>query len=239
MLKMYNLVKNLKHMRKIVSAVLFVSLLITSSCSSDDSEESFGTSTGNYWPMAVNNTWTFDDDGSSSELKIIGTRVFSGTTYYELSDASASVFGVQNWVTKKGATYFQKTADATINQDGIAITIEGYEVPMFKDNVAANATWSGTVSPKVTYNANGQTVSLTAKVKYTGTLLEKAPTVTLNGETYTDVLKIKTRIEVNIAEQLTVADQEYWFAKDVGPIREYQTVNGETTERTLTDYILN
>lgn len=225
-------------MKKIALAILFVSLTLAS-CSSDDNGESNGVSTGNYWPMAVNNTWVFDDNGTSSELKITGANVFNGTTYYKLYDASDSTFGVENWVTKKGATYFQKVADATINQDGIVISMEGYEVPMFKDDLQPNATWSGTVSPKVTYNVNGQTASLTAKVKYIGTMLEKAPTVTLNGETYTDVLKIKLKIEVTIANQLTVADQEYWFAKDVGPIREYQSTNGETSERTIVDYILN
>lgn len=225
-------------MKKIVSAFLFVSVVLTS-CSSDDSGESYGTSTGNYWPMAVNNTWTFDDNGNSSEVKIIGSREFGGTTYYELSDASMSTFGVQNWITKKGATYLQKTADATINQDGIAINIQGYEVPLFKDNLEVNASWSGTVSPKVTYNVNGQTASVIAKVKYYGTILEKVPSLTLNGETYSDVIKVQTKIDVTIANQLTVAYQEYWFAKDVGPIREYQNVNAQETQRTLVNYILN
>lgn len=224
-------------MKKIVMALLFASLSLVS-CSSDDSGESYGESTGNYWPMAVNNTWTFDNNGSSSDIRIIGNTVFGGTTYYEISDPSESALGVQNWVAKKGATYLQKVAETSIVQDGVTINMEGYEVPLFKDDLEANASWSGTVSPKVTYIVNGQSASVNAKIKYTGTIVEKGASVTLNGETYADVIKTRTRIEINIANQLTVANLEYWLAKEVGPIREYQSANGQTVERTLTDYVL-
>lgn len=227
-------------MKKIVLALLFVSALFTTSCSSDDSNgPSLGETTGNYWPMAVNNTWTFSSNGGSSDVKLIGSTVINGTTYYELSDAGDNVFGVQNWVAKKGATYFQKIADTNLNQDGVSINMQGYEIPIFKDNLEANASWGGTVSPKVTYTFNGQSSSITTKIKYTGTIVEKNTTVVLNGETYPNVIKTKTKVEMKIGEQTTLIDLEYWLAKDVGPIREYVSSNGSTEERTLIDYILH
>ena len=37
-----------------------------------------------------------------------------------------------------------------------------------------------------------------------------------------------------------IIDEEYWFAKDIGPIKEFETINdGVTNERTLIDYVLN
>jgi len=227
-------------MKKIVLALLFVSALFTTSCSSDDSNSvSYGESTGNYWPMAINNTWTFGSDIGNSELKIIGSTVINGTTYYEISDQADNVFGIQNWVAKKGATYLQRTADSSVNQEGITMNMQGYEIPIFKDDLEANTSWNGNLSSKITYSFNGQNASTTAKIKYTGTILEKNSTVVLNGITYPDVIKTKTIVEMKILEQTVIIDLQYWFAKDVGPIWENTSYNGSTQERALINHILH
>ena len=226
-------------MKKIVLALAFVSSLFVTSCNSDDSNSvSYGESTGNYWPMAVNNTWVFGSDIGNSELKIIGSTVINGTTYYELSDQADNVFGIQNWVAKKGATYLQKTADSSVNQEGITMNMQGYEIPIFKDDLEANTSWNGNLSSKITYSFNGQTTSTTAKIKYTGTILEKNSTVVLNGITYPNVIKTKTIVEMKILEQTVIIDLQYWFAKDVGPIWENTSYNGTTQERALINHIL-
>lgn len=227
-------------MKKLVLALAFVSALFTSSCSSDDSNSSpsLGETTGNYWPMEVNNTWTFSSNSGSSELRMVGVTTINGTPYYELSDDADNVFGVQNWVAKKGATYFQKIADTNINQDGVSINMQGYEIPLFKDHLEANSSWNGTVTSRVNYSVNGQNSSTTATIKYTSTITEKNSTVVLNGATYPNVIKVKTKVEIKILNQTTPIDLEYWLAKDVGPIREYTSSNGSIQERTLTNYML-
>jgi hypothetical protein len=229
----------MKKTNQIISAVLiFMSLLVTS-CSNDDGVSN-GTSTGNYWPLAVNNTWTFTDGSANSDLKVIGTTDFGGSTYFEMFDESTeSQFNAQNWIAKKGGTYYQKVAETNFDSNGILINIKGYEVPLFKDNLEVNGTWVGSVSPKVTYTSGSNSTTLPSKVKYTGTIVEKGATVTLNSQTYTEVIKMKMKIEVTINSQLTTSDIEYWFAKDVGPIREYQSTNGTTTESTLVNHVLN
>ena len=42
-----------------VLILLIVSFFSLSSCSSDDSGESYGVSTGNFFPLAVNNSWKY------------------------------------------------------------------------------------------------------------------------------------------------------------------------------------
>ena len=122
--------KRTTHFISVIS--LFVSLFLTS-CSGDDSGQSDGTSTGDYFPMKVNNIWNFNADGNIEQLKVVGTDEFGGTTYYELQDEGDD-FGlnIQNWITKKGATYYQKIADVNTVQNGVTVNIKGYQMPMFK-----------------------------------------------------------------------------------------------------------
>src|SRR6478672_750581 len=118
-----------------IVALLFLAAL--SSCSSDDSGNSNGTTTGNYYPMAVNNKWEYDN---GSEVDLIGTDVFNGTTYYEMTDTQ-NVLNNQNWVAKKGASYYGKTGTVTQNQGGVAIVIQPYEMKILQDDLAVNESW--------------------------------------------------------------------------------------------------
>ena len=231
----------MKKINLIKAALLFVSVLSLSSCSSDDSGQSNGTTTGDYWPMKLNNTWNFDNNGLTEQLKIIGTDEFGGTTYYELDDqGDTSGFDTQYWIAKKGATYYQKIADINTVQDGVSISIKGYEVPMFKDDLAVNETWSGTVRPRVTYSYNGQNGSLPTRVDYTGTILQRGATETINGVVYSNIIKMSMVIQTNVNGETNTVDTEYWFAKDIGPIRESQSLDNATpTERLILNYVLN
>ncbi len=180
----------------ILSLFVFTSLLLTS-CSSDDGE-STGTSTGNYWPMAVNNSWIFDNNGVNEETKTTGTSTFSGKTYYRLNDVYTSGVYVKNWVAKKGATYFQRVDDVNVNEQGVSIYFKSYEIPIFRDDLNVNQQWSGTVKTKITYTYNGQSTSPSSRIEYTGTVLEKNASVTLNGNTYNDVIKVRLTVKVVI-----------------------------------------
>ena len=42
-----------------------------------------GSTTGDYWPMAINNQWVFTQSGvQQAPMKIIGTEQYNGKTYY-------------------------------------------------------------------------------------------------------------------------------------------------------------
>lgn len=221
------------------AAILFISVISLSSCSSDDSTMSNGETTGDYWPMKVNNTWNFDNNGITEQMKITESEQIGGTTYYRLSD-QGDEFGIPVWLTKKGATYYQKSDDFTTTQNGVTITIKGYQVPAFRDDLAVNETWSGTIRPRVTYSYNGQTGSLPTRVDYVGTITARDATEVINGITYTNIIKATLTAETNIDGQITMVDTEYWFAKDIGPVREFESTDGGiATERFLLNYTLN
>ncbi len=227
----------MKKTTQFISVILLFTSLFLTSCSSDDGESN-GTSTGNYWPMAVNNSWLFDNNGTSEETKILGTNSFGGKTYYRLNDIYTNGVYVKNWVTKKGATYFQKIDDVTVIEQGVSINFKTYELPIFRDDLNVGEQWSGTVKTKITYTYNGETITPSSKIEYTGTVLEKNATVTLNGNTYDDVIKVRVITKVTIDTQVTTTSSEFWFANEVGPIREYTNDSGTIAEQTLISYTL-
>jgi hypothetical protein len=222
---------------KIIVALFVISSVF--SCSSDDSSESTGTSTGDYWPMKLNNTWTFESNGNNEDVKIIGTTEFGGKTYYELQDLN-SPLSTQSWIAKRGATYYEKSADVTTSQNGVTITIKSYEVPIFKDDLEVNQTWSGKIRPKVTYSYNGTNGSLPTTVTYVGKIVARDVTETINGVTYNNIIKISVDADTNVNGQINQTYSEYWFAKDVGPVKQYGTVDGNVVvNRLLNSFTLN
>jgi hypothetical protein len=218
-------------------ALVFV--LAFSSCSSDDSGDSNGVTTGNYFPMAVNNKWEFTNGSIATEAKIVGTTEFSGITYYEMNDTSVEL-DIQNWVTKKGASYYQKVATSTQVQNNTTIVTEGYELKIFRDDLAVGKNWKGSASPKVTYSGSNGSGSFRAKINYEGTITAIGVSETLGSITYNNIIKIVMNTVVNSNGQINTIQSEYWFARDIGLIKELETstVDNVTKTRYLTSYTL-
>lgn len=224
------------------SCFIAIAALFISSCSSDDdNNESFGVTTGDYLPLTVNNSWKYLNTSQSllNEIKIIGTDEFKGNTYYKFTDDSeVPPLVIQHWFAKKGASYFLKTGDTTASENGITITLKSYEMVILKDDFPVNTTWSGTVSPKVTYSGNGSSGTLPFKVSYTGVNYFKGATI-LDGITYPNVIKTKVSVIINANNQITNASEEYWFAENIGIIK-FITNDGNSIQETNIDsYILN
>jgi hypothetical protein len=222
-----------------VLLLFFVSIILTS-CSKSDSGESNGTSTGNYLPLAVNNSWKYLNAEQSllNEVKITGTTQSGGTTYYEYTDDSEGSQPLPHSFAKKGATYFLKAGETTISESGFLISIKSYEIPILKDDYEINNNWTGTVSPKVTFSGNGQSGSLPFSASYTGTNLYKGD-VTLNGIVYPNVIKTRINISINANGQITNTSEEFWFAENIGIIKDISTINGVSTIQDIYSYVLN
>lgn len=219
--------------------LLFSSLLITS-CSNDDSvsDDSNGVSSGDYWPLALNNQWIYNENGSvTSPVKIIATDNFGGTTYYRVS--TENVYDLQAWATKKGATYFLRTGELNLNENGIVVKMSAYELPVLKDNLAVNEQWSGSVISKVSVTNGSASSSFDTTIKYLGIILEKDASITVNGRVYASVIKISLKQEVSLQGQTTITESLYWYAKGVGPVKSINTIDGSTVESTLVSYIIN
>lgn len=201
-----------------------------------------GTSSGDYWPRAINNEWVFEQTGTSDlTYKMVGTDIFNTQTYYRfdpisVNGSSTSATGAVAWLNKNGGNYNLKYDDIVIDVGGFTGTITGFEVLLLKDDLAINQTWTGSYTQTTTYTG---IPAITQTTNYTGTILAKDVTETVDGETYTNVLKSKLVQTTNIAGNSTVTSTEYWFSKDVGPIKIVTTSQGSTaSESILIDYTL-
>lgn len=225
-----------------ILSLLFLSAISLTSCSSDDAGESNGTTTGNYFPMAVNNKWQYtNDDSESSEINLTGTENFGANTYYKMTDTAADPsVDMQVYMNKRGASYYQKTSESTQTQGSLFITIEGFEVKMLQDDLEVGDTWSGSSNPKVTYtgSSSGQT---RANIHYEGKITAKNATVTLGGITYTNVIKSLLTLTETVNSQTVTISGENWFSKDIGLIYDSTTMstNNITETRYLTSYELH
>lgn len=233
----------MRYIKSLAFAVMLLSSLFFTSCSSDDSPEvDNGISTGDYWPLAVNNEWNYSDGVSSTQQKVIGTDTFGGDVYYKFAAEELAVFGtdVNYWVAKKGGTYYQKVGDIVISEEGFYMKIKSYELSVFKDYLDVNETWKTSTSIGVTYTVDGQgTYNFKMNIKCTGKILERDGTITVNDQVYTDVIKMSLTQEFSFEGETMIAESVYWYAKDVGPIKYSTTIEGDTTISELISYSLN
>ena len=223
-----------------ILALLFISAFSLSSCSSDSSGDSNGTTTGDYFPMAVNNKWDYTDGSTASEVNLIGTTSFGGSTYYEMTDTQ-NPFSNQNWMAKKGASYYQKTGITTEVESGTTITIQAYDMKILQDDLAVGETWHGSASPKVNYSGAAGTGSFNAHINYTGNVTAKGVSETLGSVTYNNIIKVGLTAVVNANGQISNITGEYWFAKDIGIVYDHETstADGSDMTRYLTSYTLH
>ena len=77
-------------------------------------------------------------------------------------------------------------------------------------------------------------------VTYTGKIIARDATEVINGVTYTNVIKMTMNAVTNVDGEINNVFSEYWFAKDIGPIKYFELIDDVVTnERTLIDYVLN
>ena len=223
-----------------ILALLFFAAFSFSSCSSDSSGDSNGTTTGDYFPMAISNKWDYTDGSTPSEVNLIGTTSFGGATYYEMTDTQ-NPFSNQNWMVKKGASYYQKTGITTQVESGTTITIQAYEMKILQDDLAVGETWHGSASPKVNYSGAAGTGSFNANINYTGTVTAKDVSEILGSVTYNNIIKVALTAVVNANGQISNITGEYWFAKDIGIVYDHETSTADNSNvtRYLTSYTLH
>ena len=200
-----------------------------------------GTSSGDYWPTALNNQWIYNQDGNNFTMKIIGIDNFGGLTYHKFSQQTGSGGGASAtstvWLNKNNGNYSFKIGDLNLNAGGMTGVQTGYEYIMLKDNIAVNQTWTGNYSQTTTYN--GLPTSIVQNTAYTGKILEKDVTVTVNGETYPNVIKVHIKQETSIMGALSVTNTEYWFAKNGGLVNSITYSGSASVQSILLSYTLH
>jgi hypothetical protein len=234
---------------KFLTVFFFASVLITS-CEIEPvdrislPENGGGTSTGDYWPTAINNQWVFKMDGVlQSPIKIISINTINANAYYTFNQIAGTglgftVSGIQRLRKSNGDYYIKMEILSSPAQGPIpGFIMTGYETIILKDYLPVGGTWTDKYSQTTTYSdPNFPVISVDFDIL--GTVMEKNSSISIAGRNYTDVIKIKYIQKVTMAGQAVTATSYYWYSKNVGPIKMTTETGGQTTVQELDSYIV-
>ncbi len=213
-----------------------------------------GTSEGDYFPLAVNNQWTFMQDGVLNEpIKIIATQTINNKTYYKANQYFEDAGTDQMTGTavvffrKDGGNYIERVTAEIPDEEGMSITVSPYEFIMFKDNLEVGQTWTETVTQVTSYDMPDMPVELpdvSTTIAIVGKILAKNVTETVNGETFENIIKVSLKQTISVDGlggdvPATEVTSEIWFAKNVGPVKSVATGSGLNVTQVLDSYTVN
>ncbi|AWH85824.1 hypothetical protein HYN59_12230 [Flavobacterium album] len=190
---------------------------------------------GTYWPLAVGNTWTYTVSGTNQDMIITGTEAIDGETYYKMSGTTSGGSATGNsYLRYDNGTYYMQSSGQT--NDGTVVS--GIHYVVLKDNIAVNATWTDSFTQSVSYGMPG-IPDMEFPVTIAGKMLEKGISYTVGGHTYNDV--IHSRIQQTMTGEgfIIITTTDYWFAKNVGPVKIDTITAQESIVQTLVSYDLN
>jgi hypothetical protein len=209
----------------IVPFVLFLTAISFTACNDSSDEDVAQDSKGDYWPTSIDNNWVYDQDGAETSIKIIGSEVVNGTKYYKFNQLDIFGRAVEDHppfrIKKNKGDYYINVGEINITAQGVTTKITGYEFLLFKDYLNINETWEGNYTYTISSNAANPFFALT-EVTYTGKILEKGISLTVNGTVFNDVIRFRfTQIIDGKSDAWPTWDYstDYWIAKDVGIIR--------------------
>lgn len=206
-----------------------------------------GTSTGNYWPMAIGNEWIFDLEGEVQPLEMTSTEVIEGNTYYRMDQFFAGGASTPGGVTSTATTrlrhnngdYYARISAEVPAQPGMpAVVVTPYEYIFLKDYLAVGQSWTSTATQVTSYPGIPMP-PITMTLNITGTVMEKGVSATVDGVVYNNVMKVKLVQNINMMGQTSSTVSHMWLAKDIGPIFSESEGLGVNYSYILTDYTLN
>lgn len=203
-------------------------------------ENGGGTSTGDYWPMAINNQWVFVANSVTQDpMKITSTQQIGGNTHYKYdtffgTSVSGEFDGEGTVTTRKsnGNYYVRQEVNIPAQEGQPAIVVSPMEFIVFKDNLAVNGTWTQNLTQTTTIQG---LPPIRTAVTFKGKILEKNVTMTVNGAEFTNVIKV----ELIQTTQGVVNTNYYWFSKNVGPIKYQNIFQDYNVTGELDSYSLN
>lgn len=213
-------------------------------------------SSEDYFPMAIGNTWIYDvtNEEEAGQIIINSTETINGSLYYKVNELPISVgsdipegefpgLDVRAHLRKNGTNYIQRFYAFIPEMMGGMIPqteIEPFEVTFLKDNLDEGQSWTETISIVTHVEVFGMSQTLTATATFNSIIEQKGISLTVNGVTYEDVIKVRTTATVVSEEGTEVSEGQNWFAKDIGLIKSYSDDPEEgISEMNLIEYILN
>lgn len=242
-----------KVIKKSIRYFGFALFISVGSCSSSDDgaidDQKNGNGNGNdnnnptnasYWPHAVGNKWFFknvNDADDVYEHHLYKTVNYEGKTYFQVEPLNAPEDFELTGGTREENGVFYELHGAT-SQMGVHTSAGSIKSMNTLLNVGE--TWTDHLTLTISGAASG-TIQHTNE----GKIVEKAASVTINGQTFQDVLKIELKKTVlnSIGSNSFTIKYEDWLAKGVGPIYRKTTYYYGSTEEVeqynLTHYTLN
>ncbi|SEA61169.1 hypothetical protein [Bizionia paragorgiae] len=210
-----------------------------------------GPSTGDYWPMAVNNVWTYDYTVDSEvqdpyEMEIDANVNYQGNSvfrYLQFMPTTTATDGAEfegvdltTYSRKNGGDYIMTIGDLQADYLGGMFTLNqnGYSIIVLKDYEEVGATWVSTAQTTTSFTALDPTLpelpEVITNLEYNFEIAEKGVSVEVNGVTYNDVIKVEMLLNSYSPEfpsQVITAESELYYALDVGIIKSVSITNDE------------
>lgn len=194
-----------------------------------------GNTAGSYWPMAVNNKWTYDvSTGAAQDMKIINTQTIDNKLYYKYDNFFGTSTAGQAGMAEVGTRQQNGTYYAWVKTTASGTNLSPVEYILLKDNIAAGETWNQTLVQNVTFNMPG-IPPMTMTIEVQGKIIEKNISLQVGSQTFNDV--IHSKLTQSTLGTTTVTD--YYFAKNVGPVKIVMTGGGVNQTQTISSYIVN
>lgn len=198
-------------------------------------------SAGDYWPAAINNQWVYSVNGvNQAPLKMVSYDNVGGTNYFTFNSQSGGGATQVTRLRKLNGDYYIKSEDVVIAPQGgmPGSTSNGTERILLKDYLNVGGSWTHNYVQTTTYTDPSFPV-ISMNFNIVSTILEKNSTLTVNGQNFTNVIKVSVVQTVTNNGQTSVATSYYWYAKNVGPIKILTDYNGTTSTQDIASYILN
>jgi hypothetical protein len=173
---------------------------------------------GDYFPTTAGSFWIYNYSDISTQDSVLTsvnpyTPVINGQTYTTFLVDAIPASGNSDTMNyrKAGGEYFEALNLYKYFEIDAPVTVE---YTFLKDNVPAGTTYQ---SPQ--YSAQYSGVPITGYIETT--ILDKAATADVGGNTYSDVIKVKNEYFITLIEGFPAVSQlveERWYARDIGLI---------------------
>lgn len=170
-----------------------------------------------YFPLTQNSWWSYDSDYTSPDSlykKSTYQSTFAGNSYRK--------FDIDDNTTPYDSTFYRKSGNDYYNRLPVDTFTSYYfdvlqygEILFLKENAAAGTTWNSAAF-------SGAISGIPALIRYNFTITSVNGTLTVNGVTYSNVIKVDSKSQESFDSGATYSDDigmESWYAKGIGLIK--------------------
>ncbi len=173
-----------------------------------------------YFPLTQNSWWSYDSDYTTPDTlykKSTFLTSYSGNSYRHFDIADNNLVYDSVFYRKSGNDYYSRIMVDTFTSFYFDALQFG-EILFLKENAAAGTNWTSTVF-------SGAVTGIPVQLRYSFNIASTTTTITVNGVTYNNVIKVDWKDQYSTDGGTTWTDDigdESWYAKGVGLIKFHQ-----------------